>query len=345
MPNGGSDCCGECCYLGKRKVGDRNARDLPVRSFCTIREQIIEKPFYTYCANYSISPAEPDPIPIGPILRAVQDNPRAADVGLPVLGVPGRAFWRPSPDNETIRGYLLDLVAAVSNRNRTSRHFPASRAAAAAVWQLGEFREPRAVPGLRMIERYGGRVGENARRALAKIRQATSGGQTRMESKQPKDARQLLLDVDWLRTTYASHRFFLQRDVAWTVQKRLLDRIGPWAPDYRVIHNRKVPKGAGPQFDLAVVDPNDTVELALKFRFEPAEKLEPGKFPVVVWADVVKDVKAVQHAANEQHTRHAYSLFIDEGGYHRARDAPPNSRWEAWDIGQGTRIAVLISEA
>ena len=168
-----------------------------------------------------------------------------------------------------------------------------------------------------------------------------------MGKKQPDHPRQLFLDVlDWLRTTYASHRFFLQRDVAWTVQKRLLDRIGPGVPEYRVIHNRKVPKGKGPQFDLAVVSPNGTVEFVLKLKFEPAHKLEPGKNPVVEWTTVVGDVQTVQRAAEERHTRHAYSLFIDEGVYYRAkREPPPNSRWEEWDVGNGARVAVLISEA
>ena len=167
-----------------------------------------------------------------------------------------------------------------------------------------------------------------------------------METKQPNHARQLFLDVlNWLRQTYASHHFFLQRDVAWTSQKHLLARTCSWIPPDQVIHNHKVPGDARRQFDLALVERDGTVDLALKFRFEPAQVLAPGKRPVVVWADVEEDIRRVQSLVTGRKARNACSLFIDESGLFRKRPAPRGSRWEDWDIGAGTRIAVLISEA
>ena len=325
MPNGGSDNCGECGF----NRANRGGAGIGHRVLCALRNQAIKNPFYTYCANYALHRPDQDPIPVGPIL-AGDDYGR-------------RVPWKSSPDTEEIRRRHLQLL----NLGPPFGLRPPSSMAAAFIWQLGEFREARAVPGLeRIVARHKGGFADDAKKALAKIQNAIPEEHAGIETKPSNPARQLFLDVlDWLRDTYTSHSFFLQRDVAWTVQKRLLDRIGRWAPGYRVIHNRKVPKGTGRQFDLAVLDPSNTVVLALKFKFEPAEKLEPGKSPVVEWASVVSDIEAAQHAADDHHAKCAYSLFIDEGGYYKDRTPPRGSRWEDWDVGNGTRVAVLISEA
>ena len=31
--------------------------------------------------------------------------------------------------------------------------------------------------------------------------------------------------IDWLTESYPQHRFFMERDVVWTVQKRLLEQV------------------------------------------------------------------------------------------------------------------------
>ena len=58
MPNGGSDCCGECWYnkaiqdYGQPDIGelDRFNRS----TYCTLRKVAIwGAPFYTYCQNYN----------------------------------------------------------------------------------------------------------------------------------------------------------------------------------------------------------------------------------------------------------------------------------------------------
>ena len=311
----------------------------------------IDDPFYTYCANHPYRRPDRDPVPIGPILRPGNVTPETPEIAPTIMdtgtGHAARVVWKSSPDTEEIRRHLLALLADLEAQAAKDTYFPTPSMAAAVIWQLGEFRERRAVRGLQRIsERHKERIADDAGKALAKIREATSGKFASMDTKQANDARQLFLDIlSWLRQTYASHRFFLQRDVAWTVQKYLLDRTCRWTPQIQVIHNHKVPGDARRQFDLALVERDGTVDLALKFRFEPAQVLAPGKRPVVMWPDVVEDIQRVQSLVTGRKARNACSLFIDESGLCRKRPAPPGSRWEDWDIGTSTHIAVLISEA
>lgn len=352
MPNGGSDCCGTCWFnrANGGRAGSAN-HDHSISSFCQIRDVPIGDPFYTYCANHPYRRPDRDPIPIGPILRPGTITPDTPEIAPTILdtgtGAPARVIWKRSPDTDEIRQHLLKLLADLEREATKDKYFPTPSMAATVIWQLGEFRESRAVPGLkRIIERNKERIVDDAKRAMAEIRQATSRRQAGMETEGSKHGRQLFLDIlEWLPRTYSSHRFFLQRDVAWTVQKRLLDRICPWAPRYRVIHNFKVPGDAGKQVDLALLGPNGTIELALKFRFEPRQHLAPGKCPVVEWPNVVGDIERVQRLATKQHVRNACSLFIDESGDFKKKPTPPGSRWEEWDIGRGGRVSVLIAEA
>jgi len=60
MPNGGSDCCGECVFnraiqeLGSlHGKGESDHQVFWGRSYCTLRSVKITEPFWTYCANYS----------------------------------------------------------------------------------------------------------------------------------------------------------------------------------------------------------------------------------------------------------------------------------------------------
>ncbi|MDE0127794.1 MAG: hypothetical protein OXN97_24770 [Bryobacterales bacterium] len=173
------------------------------------------------------------------------------------------------------------------------------------------------------------------------------------ETRQPTQAQQLFFDVlDWLRDTYCTHRFFTERDVVWTVQKRLLHEAASRNLRYRVFHNDRMTKGEAKSApaDLALLDPGNRAHLAIEFKYEPDHQrvrteFPASKFPVVDWKEVTKDIERVQEFVREEFTPRAISVFVDEGGHFRKRPAPPGSRWEEWDIGAGTRVAVLISEA
>ena len=137
MPNGGSDCCGTCWYNARNKgeAGYAHAFDSEP-AVCTIRDLAIEDPFYTFCANHPHRRPQRDPTPLGPVFTGKDDG--------------SREFWMPSPDTEDIRRHLLALAGQVTNEPRAE--YPIGIGSEAVViWQLGEFREVRAVPDLERI--------------------------------------------------------------------------------------------------------------------------------------------------------------------------------------------------
>jgi hypothetical protein len=167
-PNGGSDCCGTCWFNGKNKgqAGYAHASD-PEPAFCTIRNLAIEDPFYTYCGNHPHRRPQRDPIPIGPVFTGDSSG--------------AREFWQPSPDTEEVRQHLLQLLPEMGQQ--PASEYPIGiYTDEVVVWQLGEFREPRAVDELRRIASFDPATGESgpfgrtrqglvqlAREALAKI--------------------------------------------------------------------------------------------------------------------------------------------------------------------------------
>jgi hypothetical protein len=168
MPNGGSDCCATCWFNAKNKgeAGYAHSKDLEP-SFCSIRNLPIEDPFYTYCGNHPHRRPERDRIPIGPVFRKDWSGPRQ--------------FWQPSPDTEEIRQHLLSLLGA--QEQQPASEYPIGMYCdEVVVWQLGVFREVRAIADLQRIANFDpsakelGPVGrtrqqlvELAREALGKI--------------------------------------------------------------------------------------------------------------------------------------------------------------------------------
>ena len=137
MPDGGSDCCGTCWFNAKNKgeAGYDHTQD-PEAAFCTIRGFPIADPFYTYCGNHPHRRPERDPVPIGPVFTGEE-----------------REISRPSPDTEEIRQHLLALLDGMEEEPRSE--YPIGRYSdEVVVWQLGEFRETRAVEGLRRIASF-----------------------------------------------------------------------------------------------------------------------------------------------------------------------------------------------
>jgi hypothetical protein len=98
-------------------------------------------PFNTYCANHPHRSPERDRIPIGPIF-----------VYWVWLGT-GREIWKLSPDSEEVRIALLDLLARI--QEQPSQEYPIGFYRDEVVaWQLGEFREQRAIRDLERIAKF-----------------------------------------------------------------------------------------------------------------------------------------------------------------------------------------------
>ena len=140
MPNGGSDCCGTCWFntMNKGEAGYRHAAD-PEPAYCTIRGLPLDDPFYTYCANHPHRRPDRDPVPIGPAFIGDATG--------------SRRVWPPSPDTEEIRLHLLDLLSQIEQQPRNE--YPIGLYADdVVVWQVGEFKERRAIDSLRRIDSF-----------------------------------------------------------------------------------------------------------------------------------------------------------------------------------------------
>ena len=159
MPNGGSDCCGTCWYnlQNKGEAGYPEDMDLSVGPYCEIRDQAIESPYWTYCANHPHRRPDGDRIPIGPIL--VHASGTTVD----------REVWVESPDTEEIRQHLLELLDEFFTHLSRDRYPIGPGIGDAIVRQLGEFREERALERLRWLrdqlpDWFGGVAGEAVKR-------------------------------------------------------------------------------------------------------------------------------------------------------------------------------------
>ena len=184
MPNGGSDCCGTCWFNrsndGARGYAGRRGKRVPPH--CEIRDEPIEDPFWTYCANHSFRRPEKDRIPIGPILVAggLPDNPYHNPYYPDNPYYPyGRVVWKLSPDTEEIRQHLLALLAEFETTTADRR---------VVVWQLGEFREQRAVETMQRL------VDELPEESAATVRQALKRIRNGVEQDLPMASPQLALE-------------------------------------------------------------------------------------------------------------------------------------------------------
>jgi hypothetical protein len=142
MPNGGSDCCGTCCFNSTHE-GNVGYFDVPpdAQVRCVIRDLVIENPFWTYCPNHPHHNPEKITVPIDPVHR---------DSG----GYPyHRVVWVESPDSEEIRLLLLRLLETMSE-NPAAEYPSSPKLDEAIIDQLMRFSEQRAIPGLRRVCKF-----------------------------------------------------------------------------------------------------------------------------------------------------------------------------------------------
>jgi hypothetical protein len=146
----------------------------------------------------------------------------------------------------------------------------------------------------------------------------------------------LLQALDWLRDTYRDHRFFKERDVEAALQRRMNELFEERRSDWRVYENHKVP---GKQLDLAVVDRRrpSAVALAVELKYEPDHaragsdmRGDTAKFPVCLAGEIARDVKSIRRCAVEGLIDVGYALLLDEGGYWRTRQTPPQGDCQLW---------------
>ena len=161
IPNGGSDCCGNCPFNTRNEGRWRSHRlDIPGPQICTIRELPVRDEMHTYYANHPHRNCGRIEVPIGPVWSQYPDPTYY------------RQIRKLSPDREEVRVTLLALLKQVEE----TPHWEPEGAYLddTVIWQIGEFREGRAVDQLRRIagfspdmERWG--TVQLAQRALEKI--------------------------------------------------------------------------------------------------------------------------------------------------------------------------------
>jgi len=164
-----------------------------------------------------------------------------------------------------------------------------------------------------------------------------------------------LSTVEWLRENYSSFRFFAERDVVWTVQKRVLELVEQKGIPYKVFNDYPILPGKGRRsrsVDLAIINQDQIIEVAVEFKYEPSRKRQDicsHKLPVVFWTGeygVGKDVERIREFISAGKAEMAYSVFIDEGGRYRKRTPYPQSRWIDWGSNETEvcEVSVLWSQ-
>jgi hypothetical protein len=143
--------------------------------------------------------------------------------------------------------------------------------------------------------------------------------------------------IEWLRTHYADFRFYVERDLVWTLQTWIDRRLRESSSALRVYNDYPVLPGNRRSLsaDLALVTPAREIALALEFKYEPdhaREDVLKSKLPVVFWGKegVAKDVSRVREFVTCGRARAAWSYFVDEGRFFRHRPAHPGSEWVQW---------------
>ncbi|NHZ71726.1 MAG: hypothetical protein GWP17_01410 [Aquificales bacterium] len=92
----------------------------------------------------------------------------------------------------------------------------------------------------------------------------------------------------WLENNYGQFRFWMERDLVWTVQNRLIHAIQDRNLSYKVFNDYPMfPSENRREFaDLVILDADNQVQIAIEFKYEPSHQRDdilPSKFPVVPW--------------------------------------------------------------
>lgn len=160
--------------------------------------------------------------------------------------------------------------------------------------------------------------------------------------------------IGWLRSTYDEHAFYRERDVVWTVQKRLVREIKERALPFKVFNDYRVVPQIRKSADLVVTSEVGDVEVAAEFKYEPShyrDDILKNKLPAVFWGaapseakdSVGHDVERAREYVESGKAKMACSIFVDEGAHFRHRRPFPGSRWIDWKVkpSEGHSVSVL----
>jgi hypothetical protein len=162
-------------------------------------------------------------------------------------------------------------------------------------------------------------------------------------------------ELKQIEENYGSYMFFNERDIIWTLQKKIWKQIRELQLPYRVFHEYPFNEGYGtPAVDLAILDIYDMypMEVAIELKYEPDHKrqgkdIRPNKYAkdgsnTVFWKNegsVERDVERAKYLLDIGQAKVVYAILIDEGGFHHTtKDRPPRIRepfddceWRQWN--------------
>jgi hypothetical protein len=155
--------------------------------------------------------------------------------------------------------------------------------------------------------------------------------------------------MSWLKEGYGHYRFFLERDIVWTLHLHLLRTVEEMHLSYNVYSGHRMTISNQISADLVILAEDGSVDVVAEFKYEPphrrtdfaAPNAKP-KWPVVEWKDVEADVVRVKSFVTDGSASTGYAVFIDEGGYFRWRQPPPGSEWRDWLPSDPTQPPVSI---
>ena len=147
-----------------------------------------------------------------------------------------------------------------------------------------------------------------------------------------------LQSMQWLESNYKDYRFYLERDVVWTIQTHLNDLIRLHSLPYKTFNDYPMIKGNRRSLsaDIALLNENAEVDLAIEFKYEPSHlrtDIPRSKFPVVAWGKegVLKDIQRIYDFVEQGKAKVCYAIFVDEGDTFSDRTPHPGSEWKKWD--------------
>ena len=155
--------------------------------------------------------------------------------------------------------------------------------------------------------------------------------------------------LDWVKENYEKFGFHKERDITWTIQKKITEIITDNNLPYKVYDEYPIKPGNRRSIcvDIAILNKDftprqgSTIEVAAEFKYEPDHKREDmltfyydskgnkkTKFPLVFWKEGVgKDVENAKDYFSSKLAKTSYSIFIDEGGHFRSYAPFVGSKW------------------
>lgn len=172
---------------------------------------------------------------------------------------------------------------------------------------------------------------------------------------EPNTPTRLLLEsIEWLKAHYLEYTFYLERDIVWTMQNRLVQVIEEKTLPLRVFNDFKLKLSESDTalVDLVIRNEEGSAEVGVEFKFEPCHKrtdIPKSKFPVVFWdmEGVQKDVIRIQKLVSAGEVKSAFSVFVDEGGAFRHLPPHPGTEWIDWEVEvcAGSKVSVLLGRS